>query len=478
MPALEARSFDGGTVRLEAADLESLASRLEGELLTPSAPDYDEARAVWNGMIDRRPAVVVRCAGTEDVRRAVDFVRDRDLLVAVRGGGHNIAGSAVCDGGLVIDLSRMSRVRADPDARRATVGPGATLGDFDRAAQRHGLATPLGINSTTGVAGLTLGGGFGWLTRKHGMTIDNLRSTEVVTLEGEVIRADDEENADLFWALRGGGGNFGIVTSFEFELHPVGPGVWSGLVVYSLADAPDVLRRWRDFAEEAPEEVSVWAIMRPAPPLPFLSEEDHGRNVLALAVFAGGDPEDGRRATAPVTRFGEPLGQHLGVQPYADFQTAFDPLLTPGARNYWKTHDFADLPDEALDEAVRRAAEAPTPHCEVFFGQVGGAMGRVPPEATAYTGRDARYVMNVHGRWETPEEDDRVVAWTRRAYRAMEPFATGGGYVNFMTEDEADRVRLAYGGNYARLARIKREYDPRNQLRTNMNIRPAPSPAA
>jgi len=473
MSGLSARSFAGSPIRLDREPVDELSASIRGELLTRTSPGYEQARSVWNAMIDRRPALIARCTDADDVQEAVRFVRDHDLLVAVRGGGHNIAGTAVCDGGMVIDLSRMKDVRVEADARRATVGPGATLGDFDGEAQRHGLATPLGINSTTGVAGLTLGGGFGWLTRKHGMTVDNLRSAEIVTMDGAIRRASPEEHPDLFWALRGGGGNFGVVTAFEFDLHPVGPDVWSGVVVYRAEDAPAALRQWRDFAEEAEEETAVWAILRPAPPLPFLPEESHGDDVLVLAAFHAGDPAEGERATAPVRSFGVPLGEHMGPQPYVEFQKAFDPLLTPGARNYWKTHDFSHLSDATLDDAVTLAAECPSPHCEVFFGQLGGAMERVAPDATAYAGRDARYVMNVHGRWESPDEDEAGVGWTRRVYRAMEPRATGGAYVNFLTEEEDDRVRWAYGVNYERLARIKAEYDPRNRLRTNMNIRPA-----
>jgi FAD/FMN-containing dehydrogenase len=422
-------------------------------------------------MIDRRPALIARCAGAADVMRAVAFARAHDVLVSVRGGGHNIAGSAVCDGGLTIDLSAMRLVRVDPWTRRAQVGPGATLGDFDHEAQAFGLATPLGINSTTGVAGLTLGGGFGWLSRKHGLTIDNLLSADVVLSDGRLVRASAEENPDLFWGIRGGGGNFGIVTRFEFQLHPVGPEVLAGLIVFPLAQARQVLAGYREIAPKTPLEMNVWAVLRKAPPLPFLPAEVHGREILALAVFHA-DPEKGAAAVEPFRRLGSPVGEHLGRVPYAAWQQGFDPLLTPGARNYWKSHNLSELRDGAVDALIEYSGRLPSPHCEIFVGLLGGEVARTAPTATAYPHREAAFVINVHGRWETAAEDETCVGWARSFFEESARYATGGVYVNFLSADETDRVAAAYGPNYERMVEVKRKFDPRNLFRMNQNIQP------
>ena len=335
----------------------------------------------------------------------------------MRGGGHHIAGNAVAEGGLMIDLSGMRTVSVDAAKRTARVGPGALLADFDREPQAHGLATPLGINSTTGVAGLTLGGGFGWLTRRHGLTIDNLLGATVVTADGAVRVVSATSEPDLFWALRGGGGNFGVVTSFEFQLHPVGPEVYAGLVVYPFAQARQVLRAWRDFTADAPDELSVWTVLRKAPPLPFLPASAHGTEVVIFPLVYSGDVDAGQRAAAPVLQFGDPIGTALAPTPYAGFQPAFDPLLTPGGRNYWKSNNFSALSDAALDVVIASAGRLPGPECEIFVAQLGGAMARVKPTATAFVGRDARYIMNVHGRWSDARDDERVRAWARRVFR-------------------------------------------------------------
>jgi FAD/FMN-containing dehydrogenase len=445
----------------------------EGEILAPGDRDYDGARRIWNAMIDKRPAIIARAATTADVVRGVSFARDNGLVLAVRGGGHNIAGNAVCDDGLVLDLSRMKAARVDAGRRRATIQGGATLADLDAATQAHGLATPVGVNSTTGIAGLTLGGGFGWLSRKYGMTVDNLESAEVVTAAGEVVRASASERPDLFWGLRGGGGNFGVVTRFEFRLHPVGPDVLTGLIVYPFAEARSVLQQYRAFIATAPDELTVWAILRKAPPLPFLPARVHGTEIVVLALIHAGDPGEGTRLIEPLRRFGTPVGEHVGIQPYAAWQQAFDPLLTAGARNYWKSHNFAALEDGLFDTVLAAAGRLPSPQCEIFIAAVGGATARPAPDSAAYAQRDARFVMNVHGRWEDPEDDKRGIGWARDFFRAAAPYASGGVYVNFLGADEGERVRAAYGPNYDRLARLKREYDPDNLFRMNQNIEPA-----
>jgi FAD/FMN-containing dehydrogenase len=443
-----------------------------GEVLTPADDGYESARQIWNAMIDKRPAVIARCATTSDVVRAVEIAREAGLVLAVRGGGHHIAGNALSDGGMVIDLSRMRSARVDARTRRAIVEGGATLADLDAATQAHALATPVGINSTTGIGGLTLGGGFGWLSRKYGMTIDNLESAELVTAAGEVKRVSQDAHADLFWALRGGGGNFGVVTRFEFRLHPVGPNLLCGLVVYPASAARPVLRQYREFMAEAPDELTAWAVLRAAPPLPFLPESVHGQKVLVLAFLYAGDPEEGAALVEPLRRLDTPVGEHVGIQPYVAWQQLFDPLLTAGARNYWKSHNFARLDDGLLDAALAALDRLPSPQCEIFLAALGGATTRPAAASTAYPHRDARFVMNVHGRWDHGADDDRCVSWARQAFDAAAPFATGGVYVNFMTADEGERVRAAYGGNHRRLAAIKAEYDPNNLFRTNQNIRP------
>lgn len=472
---LDIRTSGGSTAVLDNIAVDRLRAGFAGQLVGPDSPDYDQARQVWNAMIDRRPALIARCSGAGDVVAAVRFAREHGLLVSVRGAGHNITGNAVCDGGLVIDLSPMRSVQVDPAARTARVGAGATLGDFDRAAQAHGLATPLGINSTTGVAGLTLGGGFGWLSRKYGLTVDNLLSADVVTAAGDTVRASAKENPDLFWGIRGGGGNFGVVTSFEFRLHPVGPEVLCGLVVHPLKAAGDVMRRSRDLLTTGSDELVCWFVMRKAPPLPFLPQEWHGREILAMALCYAGKADDGARAAAPLRALGRPIADVVAPQPYAGWQTAFDPLLAPGMRNYWKSHDFRGVSDSLIDVLVGAAEQLPDPQCEVFLGQLGGAVGRVAPDATAYAHRDAEFVMNVHARWADRAMDAACIGWARKLFEAAAPFATGGVYVNFMTQDEGDRVQAAYGANYARLAALKSRYDPTNMFRLNQNIRPADS---
>lgn len=450
----------------------TLGSKIKGTLVLPDSPNYDETRQLWNVMIDRRPAVIVQCASADDVSPAIQFAREHKLELAIRGAGHNIAGNAVCDGGLVIDFSNMKKVRVDTTAKRAFAEPGATLGDFDAATQAHGLATPTGINSTTGIAGLTLGGGFGWLSRKYGVTVDNLVSVDMVTVEGNEVHASESENADLFWGIRGGGGNFGVVTQFEYALHSVGPEVLAGLMVFPHSQAKQILTQYRDFVDTAPEELSVWAVLRQAPPLPFLPEDVHGKEVVVLAMCYVGDVAEGEKLIAPLQKFGAPHGVHTGPMPFAEWQKAFDPLLTPGARNYWKSHNFTELADGALDTMIDYAGKLPTPECEIFVGHIAGAANRVAPDAMAYGNRDTKFVLNVHGRWGDAAEDNAVIAWAREFFDVSKPFASSGAYVNFMTNDEAARVADAYGSNHARLVAVKKQYDPENVLHLNQNIKP------
>ena len=458
--------------QLQRAKIDDFKAHFRGDVVLHSDAAYDEVRQIWNAMINRRPALIARCTSSEDIVQAVNLARKQNLAVSIRGGGHNIAGNAVCDDGLVIDLSLMKGVRVDPNARIAKVEPGCTLADFDAAAQVHGLATPLGINSTTGVAGLTLGGGFGWLSRKYGMTVDNLLSADVVTADGGQVHASETKNADLFWGLRGGGGNFGIVTSFEFQLHPVGPGVLSGLIAFPFDQAKSVLTQFARFTETMPDDLNVWMVTRKAPPLPFLRADVHGKEIVALALCYAGNPAEGEKLIAPLRRFGTAHGEHVGVQPYTAWQKAFDPLLTPGARNYWKSHNFSRLSDGAINAIIEYAGKLPSPQCEIFVGVIGGQAARVAPEAMAYSSRDANYVLNVHGRWESAAADERCIGWAREFFAKSQPFASRGAYINFLTQDEGDRIAFAYGATYKRLVELKKKYDPTNFFRMNQNIKP------
>ncbi len=473
MTAVQLATPTGESVEIATDVVDRLRTGLRGSVLLPGEPGYNEVRTVWNAMIDKRPGLIVRCAGAADVLQAIRFGRNHGLLIAVKGAGHNIAGSAVCNNGLMLDLSPMKSVHVDPWNRTAQVEPGVTLGEFDREAQAFGLATPLGINSTTGVAGLTLGGGFGWLSRSFGHSIDNLISADVVTAQGELVRASNDENADLFWGLRGGGGNLGVVTSFTFRLHPVGPEVLAGLIVYPFERASDLLKAYRSFVASAPDALTVWSVLRKAPPLPFLPAEVHGKEVVVFPILHAGDIEEGRRAIEPLRRFGVPVGEHIDAQPYTAWQSAFDPLLTPGARNYWKSHDFSELSDPAIDIIVQYAGALPTPECEIFVAHLDGAAGRIATDAMAYPHRGAKFVLNVHTRWHDTSGDGVCMSWARQFFEATAPHATGGVYVNFLGADEQDRVRAAYGSNYDRLAALKAKYDPSNVFQINLNVKPA-----
>lgn len=473
IPSLVRLDGTGGAV--PNPDLEQFKAGFHGRLIDPEDPEYDKARAVWNAAIDRRPGLIARCSGPADVIQAVRFAGRHGILTAVRSGAHNIAGNAVCDGGLVIDLSAMRGIRVDREHHSVRVEAGATLAELDHETQAFGLAVPLGINSTTGVAGLTLGGGFGWLARSLGLTIDNLIGADVVTADGDYIHASNDEHVDLFWALRGGGGNFGIVTSFEYRVHPVGPTVLAGPIVHPLANGQRILAEYREHAAAAPDAMTAWVVLRKAPPLPFLDSSVHGQEVLILALCHADSGENAEAAVGPFRRIGTPIADAVGPCPFAAFQQAFDPLLTPGARNYWKSHNLTELSDGVIDTLIRYAGMLPSDETEIFLGQLGGRVSRVKPEATAYPHRDANFVINLHTRWRDPADDQRCIEWTRALFADLAPWATGGVYVNFMPDDETgqDRLRAAYGPHWNRLTRVKRRYDPENFFRMNQNIQPA-----
>jgi FAD/FMN-containing dehydrogenase len=462
---------------LEAIASEELGGSFRGELLLPTSPGYDTARRIWNGAIDRHPAYVARCTGVADVVAAVRFARERDLEIAVRGGGHNVAGTALCDEGMVIDLSAMRAVWVDPAGRTAWVQGGALWGDVDHETQTHGLATTGGIVGHTGVAGLTLGGGIGFLMRKHGLTIDNLLAAEVVTAEGSVIRASADEHPDLFWALRGGGGNFGIVTSFGFALHPVGPDVTAGPVFWAAEDTTDVLRFYRDFAAEAPEELGSVVRLGTVPPLAGIPEHLHWQPAVAVACCYAGAIEDGERAVQALRRFGAPLVDLISPTPYATFQGGFDDTVLHGWHYYWKSTNLAGLSDDAITVIADHAYTASSPRSYSAMFHMGGAVARVPHGATAYAARDLAHNIIIDAVWLPDEARERAAsesAWARRFLQALQPHRAGGVYVNFLdTDDDAGRVREAYGDRiYRRLAEVKARYDPDNAFHHNKNIQP------
>jgi FAD/FMN-containing dehydrogenase len=445
-----------------------------GRLISAGHDDYHMARAVWNGAIDRRPRLIARCVGTADVVAAVRFARDHGLEIAIRGGGHNVAGTAVCDDGIVIDLSAMRGVRVDPAGRRAWVQGGALWGDVDRETQAHGLATTGGIVSHTGVAGLALGGGVGWLMRKHGLTVDNLVAADIVTADGERLRASEDEHPDLFWALRGGGGNFGVVTSFEFRLHPVGPTVLAGPVLWDARDAVEVLRFYRDFVREAPDELGTVVRFGAAPPLPAIPEELHWRPVLMVGACYAGPIEDGERALRPLRAFRASLLDLVGPTPYVGFQGALDSTVVHGWSYYWKSTHLPELRDDLVDVIAEHAFRGSSPRSYVAMFHLKGAVGRVAEEGTAFGNRQASHAMTIDAVWR-PGEDvgDRDTAWARGFFAALGRFREGV-YVNFLGGDEAPgRVREAYGDAiYDRLSEVKSTYDPVNVFHHNQNIRP------
>jgi FAD/FMN-containing dehydrogenase len=463
------------TASLDEAAGNGLAANLLGELVRPGDGAYDDVRKIWNGFIDRRPALIARCRGVADVMAAVRFAREHDLPASVRGGGHAVAGYAVCDDGLLIDLSAMTGSRVDPLARTIRVEGGCLNAHLDRESEVFGLATTGGIVSHTGIGGLTLGGGIGHLMRKLGLAIDNLRSCDVVTADGELTVASETENADLFWGLRGGGGNFGVVTNFEFQLHPVGPTVLAGMVMWPMDEAVEVLRLLREFAADAPDEVGILGNLRLAPPLPIVPEEFHGKPVVGLVLTYAGPVEEGERVLRPIREFRNPVVDAVTPKPYVAHQMMFDPALPHGRHYYWKSHKLATLDDDVIDIVVDRCSEITSPLSSVPIFTLGGAVARVPAEATAFPNRDALHDINIVASWlpEHAGEADRHIAWVRDFFTALEPHSRGV-YVNFTNEDPSDRVRsAAYSPEqWRRLVALKAKYDPTNFFRFNANIPP------
>ncbi len=454
--------------------LQEFRGRFRGETVLPSDDKYDEARAVWNAMIDKRPAIIARCTGVADVIDAVNFARENDLLVAVRSGGHNVAGSAVCDDGIVIDLSEMNGVVVDTHNRTVRAQAGATWGEVDRETQAFGLVTPGGVVSTTGIAGLTLGGGYSWIRCKYGLTCDNLQSANVVTADGRFLTASEEQNADLFWALRGGGGNFGVVTSFEYELHELGPEVMHVAVMYPLETAPKIYREWREFMDDAPDEVTSDAIIWSVPEHELFPEELHGTPVVMVAAVYAGPVEEGKRVLQPLCEFESPVLDLSDAGPYTHLQQQFDPFFPEGDRYYWKSRYLDNLDSDAIETIVDYAEDRPSPRTLVPLRVRGGEVNRADPSATAFAERHSRYLLSIDSTWVEPEDDEANIEWTREFWEAMEPYASDSMYFNFsMLEQGDDMVRTTFRENYERLVDVKTTYDPENLFRLNQNIEPA-----
>ena len=470
---MKAKTMEGREVDLQQATLDSLKMRLKGPVLVPGDVGYDDSRTVWNAMIDRRPAFVVRCLGTADVIVCVQFAREHKLLLCIKGGGHNIAGLATADGALMLDLSLMRGVWVDAQRKVAHAQAGCLLGDLDRETQVHGLATVLGFVSMTGIAGLTLGGGFGYLTRRWGWTTDNVMGMDIVTADAHLVRATSEENPDLFWGLRGGGGNFGVVTGIDYRLHPVGPEVVGGVVAWPASEAPAVLELYRTLAEKAPPELTLVTFMRPAPPAPWLPKDMHGKPIVAILACHSGKPDEGERAVAAIKSFGTPIGDVLVRRPYAQLQTLLDGTQPKGRRYYWKSEYLARIEPQLCEKFIAHAAKIRSPHSAMILFQIGGALNRLEDEHSPVGNRDARYVLNIGGAWEQAADDAANIAWAREAWNDLRVFSTGGTYINFLTQDEGpERIEAALGKNLSRLAEVKSRWDPENVFRTNRNIEP------
>ncbi len=473
MQPVKAKRCDGAEIEIDGGSLDALKARLRGGLLTSADAGYDDARSIWNAMIDRRPALIARCAGAADVVACVEFARARGVLISIKGGGHNIAGLAVCDGGLMLDMSPMRGVWVDASARTAHAQAGCLLADVDRETQVHGLATVLGFVSATGIAGLTLGGGFGYLTRPHGWTTDNVRSIDLVTADARLVRASERENADLFWGLRGGGGNFGVATSFEYALHPVGPEIIAGAIAWRADDAPAVLEMYRDVMSRAPRELTCAAVLRMAPPAPWIAPEIHGKPVVVIFVCHSGRIDDGERLAAPIKSFGRPVGDIVQRRPYASQQMLIDATQPKGRRYYWKSEYLRALEPQLFTDAIEHAARIPSPHSALVIFPIDGAINSVAEEHSPAGNRSARAVLNITSSWESPSDDAANIEWARATWREMRRFSTGGAYINFMADDEGgDRIAAAYGANHARLVDVKSKWDPTNMFRVNKNIAP------
>lgn len=475
MDTIEIRTRAGDKTTLDASTVTGFAANLRGKLLLPQSPGYDDARKIWNGMIDRKPALIARCLGASDVVASINFAREHDLLFSVRGAGHNIAGTSLVDGGLMIDLIQMQGIRVDPEEHSVWVQPGTTWADVDRETQLHGLVVPGGIVSTTGVSGFTLGGGFGWLTRKWGYTSDLLRSVEIVTADGQLRNVTPDSHPDLFWALSGGGGNFGVVTGFEFEAMPLGPTVMAGIIFHPYERAAELLRHFRQITDNAPEELSCLFAVRTAPPAPFIPEEYHGKRIAGIAMSYAGPLEDAEPYAEQFRAFpGEPVVDLIRPQPFMAHQKFLDSGQPWGRQYYWKSDFFDSISDEVIERGIANWNKIPTPFSSTLIMHLGGAATDVPLEATAVGHRNAEFVMAIQAAWEDPAESALHIGWARDFFHDVQPYSSGNGYINFQTDDEGDdRVRQSYPTEvYERLVTVKDRYDPTNMFCNNKNIRP------
>ena len=475
MSQTDLRTREGLATTVSDEAITALAQVLRGRLVQPSDADYDTARAVWNGMVDRHPALIVRCAGAADVVTSVNFAKEHDLRVAVRGGGHNAAGNAVCDDGLVIDLSLMRGVRVDPLARTVRAEGGVTIGELDHESQAFGLAVPMGVVTETGIAGLTLAGGIGWLRRKYGLSCDNLLSADVVTADGELRTASSENNADLLWALQGGGGNFGVVTSFEFRAYPVGPEVFFAFVIHpgTGTGARAALQFYSEWSQSASDDISSFAILWHAPEIEEIPAEHHGVPIVVYLAMYAGDAEEGEASLQSLRDYGSPIADLSGRTSYLEVQSFFDAdYPAHEMRYYWKSRYLNELSAEAMDALIRLNEASPSHHSTLDVWQLGGALSRVPPQNTAFGDRSAPYLIGIEANWERPEDDAACIAWGREAFRALEPFSSDREYFNFpgLYEESDKSVRNTFGANLGRLQSVKRKYDPDNLFRLNHNI--------
>ena len=454
-------------------DVKPLKAAVRGDVILPGDASYDAARKVWNGMIDKHPAVIVRPTGVADVMAAVAFARKQGMVVAIKGGGHNVAGNAVCDGGLVLDMSRLKGIHVDAERKTARAQAGVLWGELDRETQAFGLATTGGLVSSTGVAGFTLGGGIGWLMRSCGLTCDNLLSAELVTADGAFTRASATEHPDLLWALKGGGGNFGVVTSLEYRLHPVGPTVLGGLLFHRGEKARDLLRFYREYTKTIPDTLTTMVVCTTAPPAPFLPADVHGKPVVGVALCYNGPVDKGQKLVQPLRDFGKPVADLIGPVPYTALQAFLDPMWGPGTSNYWKSHYLKEVDDAAIDTVLEFMAKVPTPLSEFHLQHQEGAVARASADESAFANRDAAYVVNLLGRWTEPKDTERCVGWVRSFWDALRPHATGRIYVNFLGDTSEDAVRASYGAEkYDRLAAVKAKYDPTNFFHVNFNVAP------
>jgi FAD/FMN-containing dehydrogenase len=475
MAQLRIVTLTGAEAALGESVVDRFGSGLRGELLRPGDTTYEEARKLWNGVIDKRPALIASCAGVGDVIDAVNFARENDLLVAVRGGGHNVAGNAVCDGGLVIDLSPMKGIRVDPERHSVRAESGATLGDLDRETQVFDLATPMGVVSETGIAGLTLSGGIGWLRRKWGLSSDNLLSVDVVSADGRFLTASEQENEDLFWGIRGGGGNFGVVTSFEYRLHPIGPEVMFCFILYPGTQAQEVVRFCQEYVAGAPDEVSPLAFLGRVPHAEMFPQEWHGQPYVAITAMYAGEVEEGEQVLRPLREIGESIVDFSGPMPYVEAQKVLDEDYPDGWRYYWKSTNASGLSDEVIERLIAHAEAAPSDHSTIdIWYQQGGAMSRIGAEESAFGERSAPILFGIEANWEEPQDDQANIAWARECFADLRRFSDGGVYLNFpgFYEEGEELLRAAYGDNYERLVVIKNKYDPTNLFRLNQNIKP------